>query len=409
MKPSKAVLIAIGAIVGFVYLIVANAAPAYLPPFTPQIFWLGIVVPLILATIIIGYLQNRSEKKHDGTSTTQKSNQSSKKLKTAKYSKGNHIQKQSSPLQLSKGTRNGNHVIPLNTSKHITLEEGYPTEKHPALICFAIDVSDTMIDSVIDHTGNTVKRWANIQTVLDRFIYLGAAFVKDPVTRKVLPLYNLIAYGFGFTERAFSFGINKKPGGAVRDLLAHPSFRSLPSVAELTDHWSEYKDHIISRQYSLDLLGDTPLCRALTLVRDRIKDELTDKEFTFPVLLMILSDGKPTDGDPIPIISELHSIGVLTLCGYLSDQDVLTAKQLYKVEDQQWPDGAKLMFHMASVLNADSYLSRAMFDYLSDTGWNLFEGVRLFAQINHSEALDSFLKVLLSGFMHERGAENHAK
>jgi hypothetical protein len=99
-----------------------------------------------------------------------------------------------------------------------------------------------MIDSVIGHAGKTVKRWGDIQTVLDRFIYLGAAFVKDPETQKVLPLYHTIAYGFGFTERAYLFGISKKPGGAVRDLLAHPPLPALPSVAQLTEHWSSYKE-----------------------------------------------------------------------------------------------------------------------------------------------------------------------
>jgi hypothetical protein len=134
--------------------------------------------------------------------------------------------------------------------------------------------SDTMIDSVIDHAGKTVRRWGDIQTVLDRFIYLGAAFVKDPDTRKVLPLYYTIAYGFGFTERAYLLGMSKKPGGVVRDLLAHPSLPTLPSVAQLTDHWSNYKEFLTSKTFTLDLLGSTPLCQALTTLRDRIKAEL---------------------------------------------------------------------------------------------------------------------------------------
>ena len=122
------------------------------------------------------------------------------------------------------------------------------------------------------------------------------------------------------------------------------------------------------------------------------------------MLLLIVSDGGSTDGDPLPIITELHQMEVLTLCCYLGEQDILNAKRLYEEEDSRWSKGAKSMFHMASVLRNDCYLSRAMFDYLSDTGWHPQEGARLFAQINHSEALDSFLKVLLSGFMQERNA-----
>ena len=261
-----------------------------------------------------------------------------------------------------------------------------------------------MVDSVVDHTGKAIQRWANIQTVLDHFIYLGTAIVKDPDTREVLPLYYVIAYGFGFTEVAYQFRINKQPGGPVRDLLNHPSLSKFPSAAQITDHWNEYKDHITSRKYTPDLFGDTPMCQSLAILRDRIKKELSYKPFTLPVLLLILSDGNSTDGDPLPIIAELHEIGVLTLCCYLGDQDILKAKRLYETEDQKWSEGAKRMFRMASVLRNDSYLSHAMLDYLDDAGWHAREGVRLFAQINQSEALDSFLRILLSGFMQERKA-----
>lgn len=397
MKVGKTVLVALAIIVAFVYQILANTASAYLPKFSWGIFWGAIVAPLILATIIISVVQSRHDNKHH-TTLAQESVQSSQRPKTAQ-----HLLT-SQPLQQSLQPIQAERNFSSRLAQPVVIEEDQPTVEHPALLCLALDVSDTMIDSVIDHAGKTVKRWADIQTVLDRFIYLGAAFVKDPDTRKVLPLYHTIAYGFGFTERAHLLGFSKNPGGTVRDLLAQPLLPKLPSVAQLTDHWDEYKERLTSRKYTLDLLGTTPLCQALATIRDRIKGELAQKVFVLPVLLLIVSDGVSTDGDPLPIITELHEVGVLTLCCYLGEQDILNAKRLYEVEDSRWSEGAKCMFRMASVLRDDSYLSRAMFDYLSRTGWHPQVGVRLFAQINHSETLDSFLKVLLSGFMQERNA-----
>jgi hypothetical protein len=400
VKLGKIVLGALAIIVAFVYQILANAAPAYLPKFSWGVFWGVIVASLILVTILLSIWQNQHQNKQPLPLTQRKSKQSSKSVQ--------HLQTlqplQQSPFLPTETEKNIERDTPRNSSHPKVVEEGQPTVEHPALLGFALDVSDTMIDSVIDHAGKTVKRWANIQTVLDRFIYLGAAFVKDPETRRVLPLYHTIAYGFGFAERAHLLGISKKPGGAVRDLLAQPSLPALPSVAQLTDHWDEYKEHFTSKRYTLDLLGNTPLCQALATIRDRIGEELTQKSFVLPVLLLIVSDGIPTDGDPLPLILELHEMGVHTLCCYLGEQDILNAKQLYGVEDARWSEGAKCMFRMASALRKDCYLSRAMFDYLSDTGWHPQEGARLFAQINHSEALDSFLKVLLSGFIQERNA-----
>lgn len=397
MKAGKTVLVALAIIVAFFYQILANTASAYLPKFSWGIFWGAIVAPLILATIIISVVQSRHDNKHH-TPLAHESVQSSPRPKTAQ-----HLPT-SQPLQQSLQPLQAERNFSSRLDQPVVIEEDQPTVEHPALLCLALDVSDTMIDSVIDHAGKTVKRWADIQTVLDRFIYLGAAFVKDPDTRKVLPLYHTIAYGFGFTERAHLLGFSKNPGGTVRDLLVQPLLPKLPSVAQLTDHWDEYKERLTSRKYTLDLLGTTPLCQALATIRDRIKGELAQKVFVLPVLLLIVSDGVSTDGDPLPIITELHEMGVLTLCCYLGEQDILNAKRLYEVDDSRWSEGAKCMFRMASVLRNDSYLSRAMFDYLSRTGWHPRVGVRLFAQINHSEALDSFLKVLLSGFMQERNA-----
>jgi hypothetical protein len=357
-----------------------------------------------LLTVLIAILQNKYENKQHPSSISQMPTQSSNHSEGVQHLPTNQPLQQSLPHRSLQVERTAEHVNSLNPFHTRDVEEGQPTVEHPALLCLALDVSDTMIDSVIDHAGKTVKRWGDIQTVLDRFIYLGAALVQDPETRKVLPLYHTIAYGFGFTERAYLLGMSKKPGGVVRDLLAHPSLPVLPSVAQLTDHWSTYKEYLIAKQFTLDLLGSTPLCQALTALHDRIKTELAQKAFVLPVLLLIVSDGMPTDGDPLPLIIELQGMGVLTLCCYLGEQNILNAKRLYEVEDARWSEGAKCMFRMASVLRNDCYLSRAMFDYLTDTGWHPKEGVRLFAQINHSEALDSFLKVLLSGFMLERNA-----
>jgi len=404
VKRGRTVLVATVIIVGFVYQTLANAAPAYLPTFTPRVFW-GAVITIILITVIVSILQSRAESK-----------QAANKPRTPPLPQRNDLRNKSPTLRGSnqtsakptEGIQNSSPLSAIHLSPNEVVEEGQPTVEHPALFCLAIDVSDSMIEAIIDHTGKTIQRWTSIQIALDRFVYLGAGFVKDPQTRKVLPLYNLMAYGFGFAERAYPFRISKKPGGAVRDLLSHPSLPALPSAGQLSDHWSEYKDRLASKEYTLDLFGDTPMCQALTLIRDRIKEELAHKEFTFPVLLLVVSDGEATDGDPLPIISEFHAMGVMTLCCYLGDKNVLNAKRLYEVEDPQWTEGAKSMFRMASVLHADSYLSRAMFDYLTDTGWQPHEGVRLFAQINHTEALDSFLKVLLSGFIRERQGQNHA-
>jgi hypothetical protein len=185
--------------------------------------------------------------------------------------------------------------------------------------------------------------------------------------------------------------------------LLHPSFPSLPSAEDISDHWNDYRNNLLSfKKYTCDLFGTSPLCHGLTTIRDRIRAERTKIPFTVPVLLLIISDGVPDDGNPIPIIQELHAMDVMTLCCYLADKDVLASQRLYDAEDASWSQGAKLLFQCSSILQKDNDVSHAIFDYLSDAGWQPYEGARLFAQVNQTDGLNTFLEILLRGSLSER-------
>jgi hypothetical protein len=292
------------------------------------------------------------------------------------------------------------------TPQRLVGNEDKPSVEKPLLICLAIDVSDSMKQPIIDHTGKTIKRWSSVSNAIEHFVQLGVSWVQDPETQNVLPLYYLMAYGFGFRELMHTIGRRKKPGGSVRDLLAHPSLPSLPSASDLSEHWNDYKNHLMTqREYTGDLFGSTPTRQALIMIRNRIREEYKKKAFTLPTLLLIISDGLADDGEnPLPIIKELHSMGVITLSCYLADKDILASRQLYKKEQAYWSDGAKLMFQCASPLHLDNYVMQAMFDYLSDYGWKPQEGARLFAQVNQAKELENFLEVLLRGTANEKRA-----
>lgn len=307
----------------------------------------------------------------------------------------------------------GDHFSPPalpTSSKGHTLREapnhGKPTAEKPMLLALAIDVSDSMKQPILDHTGKTIQRWSSVRDAVEHFIHLGVSWVQDPQVQEVLPLYYLMAYGFGFRELMHTLGWRKKPGGAVRDLLAHPTLPSFPSTADLDLHWGDYKKHLLShREYTSDLFGSTPLRQALVTIRNRIREECKKRAFTLPMLLLIISDGLADEGEnPLPLIRELHAMGVVTLSCYLADKDILVPRKLYKKEESHWPEGTRMMFQCASPLHQDNYVMQKMFAYLSENGWNPQEGARLFAQINQAEALDTFLELLLQGSANEKRA-----
>lgn len=276
----------------------------------------------------------------------------------------------------------------------------------PFLLCLAIDVSQSMKKPIFDHTGKAIQRWTSIKQVLEEFVHLGTAWMNDPETRRILPSYYLMAYGFGFREAMHQLALRQTPGGAIRDLLAYPddpSLPALPSAIELEERWEEYKAHLLSmKNYTGDLFGETPMRAALEVIQKRIEEEQGKRNFALPVFLLIISDGLSSDGSPLSSIEKLQKMGVMTLCCYLAENDVLAPRKLYLEEDPDWSDGARHLFRCASVLRRENAVEQRMFEYLTRHGWQPRDGVRLFVQVNQTEALGNFLKILLQGTFHER-------
>ena len=401
MKRGKQALVALNLLLVPIVGVLTNVLAANFPALPPLVLWLGSGT-IILVFVVVAVIIAVSEGKQNDVATT-----SHPKHQRSQNTGGQFSSPKPSSSHMKSNVVSVTHhpsVSPsVSNSQNSAVDQ--PTVDHPMLICLAIDVSASMKKSIIDHTGNAIERLTSVTNALEHFVHLGVAWVKDPGTQRILPLYHLMAYGFGFKETVYGLGMRKTPGGPVRDLLAHPLLSSLPSALELSEHWKDYRDHLLTwREYTGNVFGSTPMCQALGIIRDRIKEECQRKEFTFPVLLLIISDGLADDGDPLPIIEELHSLGVITLSCYLADKDVLAIRKLYDAEDSQWADGAKCLFRYASALQRDNYITQAMYDYLDDHGWQPHEGVRLFAQINQAEALGNFLEVLLRGSSTERVA-----
>ncbi len=396
-------LIALDATLAPTLLVVIGLIPANFPSVSGPLFWsiTGAIFVFAVAVNIVVAISKADKKEAPSTPSYSLASQSSVQPSTFSWQRRSSSMKKGS---LQDTTKTSPKVLTtLTSTKNGQALVSQSSIEHPMLICLAIDVSYSMKKPIFDQTGKVIERWASLKEALEHFVHLGVAWFKDPETQRVLPLYHLMAYGFGFTETAHKLGATKKPGGMVRDLLLHPSFPSLPSAEDISEHWSEYRDNLLSfKKYTCDLFGTSPLYRGLVTIRDRIREERTKIPFTRPTLLLIISDGVSDDGNPIPIIQELHDMDVMTLCCYLADKDVLAAKRLYDAEDANWSQGAKLLFQCSSPLQKDNNISQAIFNYLSDAGWQPHEGVRLFAQINQTDGLNTFLEILLHSSLSER-------
>ncbi len=141
------------------------------------------------------------------------------------------------------------------------------------------------------------------------------------------------------------------------------------------------------------IFGATPMCRALEAIRERFTRELVccgrDKPAT---VLLLVSDGESTDGDPIQLAQQVKDMGVTVIGCYITDHDVLEPRHLLNSVGQTWPKGAKDMFEMASELPANSVFAR----HLLREGWRLSDRAKAFVQVNHSEVLRELVSLALS-------------
>ena len=143
------------------------------------------------------------------------------------------------------------------------------------------------------------------------------------------------------------------------------------------------------------IFGLTPMTGAAAEIRDRFNrigagnyDQRT---------LLVVSDGDPTDGDPRGAFSAIRDAGVNVVACFVTDADIADPRVLLGAPLSSWPDGARLMWDIASRLDESTPAAR----YLLGQGWSIEQNAKLFVQVNHSDVLKEFVRVAAGYFSTE--------
>lgn len=180
------------------------------------------------------------------------------------------------------------------------------------------------------------------------------------------------------------------------------------TTRQLAEMWSRYS--FSSTESRRVIFGSTPMRACLAEVSDRFERERgangfipDDIAITEESLLLVISDGEPTDGrgnQVAAIAAAMRDKGVHVACAYITDRDVQTPRSLVSTEQPGWPSGARLLFEMASPIEAldamdpnEKPAGAALRQALEQAGWTVPVGARLFLQVNHSEVLADFMRV----------------
>jgi len=139
------------------------------------------------------------------------------------------------------------------------------------------------------------------------------------------------------------------------------------------------------------IYGNTPMKETLELIKKRFEKELARMpDDTIPVFF-IISDGAPTDGDPLPIAEFIKNQGIHIISCLITDEDLICPRGLFNEIQPNWSEEAVLMYNMASSLEINSLFSSS----LKEIGWTVPFGSKMFVQVNHSEVLDEFIQIIL--------------
>ena len=139
------------------------------------------------------------------------------------------------------------------------------------------------------------------------------------------------------------------------------------------------------------IYGNTPMRETLGVIKRRFEKELTKTHDNTIPLLFILSDGAPTDGDPLPIADSIKNEGIRIVSCLITDEDLVYPRTLFNEIQPEWSREAVLMYNMASSLGEDSVFAGS----LKEHGWRVPVRSKMFVQVNHSEILDEFIQIIL--------------
>lgn len=138
--------------------------------------------------------------------------------------------------------------------------------------------------------------------------------------------------------------------------------------------------------------GLTPMAAAAKEIKARFqRTEPTGYEQR---ILLIISDGSPSDGDPRRTFSDMKSDGIMIISCFVTSDDIADPRVLFGSPQSTWTEGARLMWDIASDVDESTPFAR----YLLSQGWSIEPGARLFVQANHSDVLSEFVRIAASHF-----------
>lgn len=172
-----------------------------------------------------------------------------------------------------------------------------------------------------------------------------------------------------------------RPGGDVVQLLQELQRHSIGGTMCLSDTIGHF------------MYGDTPLCDALS----RSLSAFCAPRDLSRQVLVLMSDGHGTDGDPGQLASKLHSQGVSVASVYLTSDHDIPERCLYDHPPNPRDKGMCTLFNIASKVSASTHPIPVMMS----VGWQApcSGEVALYVSVCTETSVEEFCSLLVSAYL----------
>lgn len=178
------------------------------------------------------------------------------------------------------------------------------SRSNPTLVLFLIDQSKSMSYKL---PGGERSKAQEASDAINRQI--GEFVLRCTKSDGIRDYFNIGVIGYGYTTgKAGSIlrGDNVNPISK----LANSTLRVEKRQMKVSDGAGGMTDVDYDFGVWFDSManGDTPMCKALTIARDITKDWMEHHTSSYPPIIINITDGQATDGDPSKLAAEIMSL-----------------------------------------------------------------------------------------------------
>lgn len=259
---------------------------------------------------------------------------------------------------------------------------------NPSLVIFLIDQSRSMSHKIAGGENSKAKEAADaINRQIGEFI--GRCTKSDGIR----DYFYISVIGYGFKAGMARPLLSGDPIQPISELANHP-LRTEKRVMKVSDG----EGGLIDVDYELGIwfdpvaASDTPMVKALTISRDLVREWVENHRDSYPPIVINISDGQATDGDPIQIAEEIKQLAT-------SDGETL----LWNCHLSSTP-GTPITFPSSEAMLPDDKYARSLFQmssplpeqymgYAREMSFDLKDGARSYVYNAQLEQLIQFIDI----------------